>query len=170
MRSCRNSGTQVDVDFPAPHVMYLHRGWKTFAQIHILTTGLVFYFKLMENGLLSVKVFGDFGTRLKCCVESSTDDEDSSSSGSDEEDKDIDDEGSRGRMPGLTRRRARHPWAAPAAAPSAPDPFSRWGQLLELLGVASLGGWRGNAGEGEEGGWRAVKSEYDGTDAFVAYW
>ena len=55
---------------------------------------LVLYFKLMENGLLSVKVFGDFGTRLKCCVESSSNDEDSSSSGSDEEDSDSDDEGS----------------------------------------------------------------------------
>ena len=41
-----------------------------------------------------IKVFGDFGTRLKCCVESSSDDEDSSSSGSDEEDSDSDDEGS----------------------------------------------------------------------------
>ena len=47
----------------------------------------------MENGLLSVKVFGDLRTRLKCCVESSSDDEDSSSSGSDEEDSDSDNEG-----------------------------------------------------------------------------
>ena len=46
----------------------------------------------MENGLLSVKVFGDSETRLKCCVESSSDDEDSSSSGSDEEDSDSNDE------------------------------------------------------------------------------
>ena len=58
-----------------------------------LTVGLVLYFKLMEDDLLSVKVFGDLGTRLKCCVESSFDDEDSSSSGSDEEDSDSDDEG-----------------------------------------------------------------------------
>ena len=56
--------------------------------IHSLTVGLVLYFKLMEGGLLSVKVFGDLGTRLKCCVESSSDDEDSSSSGSDEEGSD----------------------------------------------------------------------------------
>jgi hypothetical protein len=94
MRGCGNGGTRVDVDFPAPHVMYLRRGWKTFARVHSLTAGLVLYFKLMENGLLSVKVFGDFGTRLKCCVESSSDDGDSSSSGSDEEDSDSDDEGS----------------------------------------------------------------------------
>ena len=93
MRGCGNGGTRVDVDFPAPRVMYLRRGWKTFARIHSLTAGLVLYFKLMEDGLLSVKVFGDFGTRLKCCVESSSDDEDSSSSGSDEEDSDSDDEG-----------------------------------------------------------------------------
>jgi hypothetical protein len=48
----------------------------------------------MENGLLSFKVFGDFGTHLKCCMGSSSDDGDSSSSGSDEEDSDSDDEGS----------------------------------------------------------------------------
>ena len=95
MRGCGNGCTQVDVDFPAPHVMYLRRGWKTFARIHSLTAGLVLYFKLMEGGLLSVKVFGDLGTRLKCCVESSSDDEDSSSSESDEEDSDSDDESSR---------------------------------------------------------------------------
>ena len=93
MRGCGTGGTRVNIDFPAPHVMYLRRGWKTFARIHSLTVGLVLYFKLMEGGLLSVKVFGDLGTPLKCCVESSSDDEDSSSSSSDEEDSDIDNEG-----------------------------------------------------------------------------
>ena len=92
MRGCENGSMRVDVDFPAPHVMYLRRGWKTFARAHSLSEGLVLYFKLMENGLLSVKVFGDLGTRLKCCVESSSDHEDSSSSGSDEEGIDSDDE------------------------------------------------------------------------------
>ena len=90
MRGCGNGGTWVDVDFPAPRVMYLRRGWKTFARIHSLTAGLVLYFKLMEDGLLSVKVFGEFGTHLKCCVESSSDgnsdDGSSSSSKTDEED------------------------------------------------------------------------------------
>ena len=93
MRGCGNGGTRVDVDFPAPHIMYLRHGWKTFARIHSLTAGLVLCFKLMENGLLSIKVFGDSGTRLKCCVESSFDDEDPSSSGSDKEDSDSGDEG-----------------------------------------------------------------------------
>ena len=95
MRGCGNGGTRVDVDFPAPRVMYLRRGWKTFARIHSLTAGLALYFKLMEDGLLSVKVFGEFGTRLKCYVESSSDgdsnDGSSSSSDSDEEDSGADD-------------------------------------------------------------------------------
>ena len=95
IRGYGNGGTRVDVDFPAPRVMYLRRGWKTSARIHSLTAGLVLYFKLMEDGLLSVKVFGDFGTRLKCCVESSSDgdsdDGSSSSSESDEEDSGADD-------------------------------------------------------------------------------
>ena len=95
MRGCGNGDTRVDVHFPVPHVMYLRRGWKTFAHIHSLTAGLVFYFKLMENGLLSVKVFGLLGTCLRCCVESSSDDETSSSSGNDKEDSDNDDEGAK---------------------------------------------------------------------------
>ena len=85
MRGCGNGGTQVDVDFPAPHVMYLHRGWKTFACLHSLTDGLALHFKLMEGGLLSAKIFRHFGTRVRCYVESSFDDEDSSSSESSKE-------------------------------------------------------------------------------------
>ena len=93
MRGCGNGSMRVDVDFPAPHIMYLRRGWKTFARVHSLTEGLVLNFKLMENDLLSVKVFGQLGTRRRCCVESSSVDEDSSSSRSDKEDSDSDDEG-----------------------------------------------------------------------------
>jgi hypothetical protein len=94
MRGCGNGGMWVDVDFPAPHIMYFHRGWKTFARAHSLSEGHVLQFKLMENGLLSVKVFGRSGIRLGCCVESSTDNETSSSSDSDEEDSYSDDDGS----------------------------------------------------------------------------
>ena len=86
MRGCGNGSMQVDVDFPAPHVMYLRRGWKTFARAHGVSEGHVLQFKLMESGLLSVKVFGNSGIRLGCCVESSTDDESSSSSDNNEED------------------------------------------------------------------------------------
>ena len=93
MRGCGISGTRVRVDFPAPHAMYLRRGWKTFARLHSLTDGLTLHFKLMEDGHLSVKVFGHLGTRARCCMESSSDDEDSSSNEGDEEDSDNDDEG-----------------------------------------------------------------------------
>ena len=91
MRGWGNGSMRVDIDFPAPHVMYLRRGWKTFAHAHSLSEGLVLHFKLMENGLLSVKVFGDLGTRLKCCVESSSDNGRTSSGESDEEDSEADD-------------------------------------------------------------------------------
>ena len=55
VRGCGISGTRARVDFPAPHLMYLRRGWKTFSHIHRLTEGLTLHFKLMEGGLLSVK-------------------------------------------------------------------------------------------------------------------
>lgn len=41
MRGCGNGGMRVDVDFPAPHVMYLRRGWKTFARAHGFSEGHV---------------------------------------------------------------------------------------------------------------------------------
>ncbi|KAM3348862.1 hypothetical protein ACQJBY_022212 [Aegilops geniculata] len=94
MRGCGNGGMRVDIDFPAPHVMYLRHGWKTFARPHGFSEGHVLQFKLMENGLLSVKIFGRSGGHLGCCAESSTDDGSSSSSESDEEDSDDDDDDS----------------------------------------------------------------------------
>ena len=94
MRGCGISGPRARVDFPSPRVMYLRRGWKTFAHIHHLTEGLTLHFKLMEGGPLSIKIFGHFETRVRCCLESSSDDEDSSSSESGEEDNYSDDEGS----------------------------------------------------------------------------
>ena len=100
MRGCGISGTRVRIAFPAPNVMYLDRGWKTFARIHSLMEGFTLHFKLMEGDLLSVKAFGCFGTRAKCCVDSSSDSEGSSSSESDEEGSDSDDEGSGRRSSG----------------------------------------------------------------------
>ena len=94
MRVCGDESTRVDVDFPAPHVMYLCRGWKTFAHAHNFSEGHILHFNLMETGLLSIKIFGRSGGRLGCCAESSTDDESSSSSESNEEDSDGDDDGS----------------------------------------------------------------------------
>ena len=94
MKGCCNGDMWVNRMFPAPHVMLLRRGWKTFARAHCLMKGHVLCFKLAESDLLSVKVFGCSGHRLGCCAESSTNGESSSSSESDEEDSDIDDEGS----------------------------------------------------------------------------
>lgn len=94
MRGCRNSSMWVNVDFPRPHVMYLRHGWKTFPRAHNLSEGHVLHFKLMENGLLSVKVFGSSGIHLGCRMESSTDDQSSSSSDPDKEDSASDDDGS----------------------------------------------------------------------------
>ena len=52
---------RVDVDLPAPHVMFFCRSWKTFAWAHNLSEGRVLHFKLMEADLLLVKVFGFLG-------------------------------------------------------------------------------------------------------------
>ena len=64
MKGCGNNGMRVDVDFPAPHVMFFCRGWKTFACAHSLLEGHVLHFKLMKADLLSIKVFGCFGARI----------------------------------------------------------------------------------------------------------
>ena len=93
-RGCGNGGMWVDVDFPAPHVMYLCRGRKTFARAHSLLVGHVLQFKLMESSLLSVEIFGCSGILLGCCAESSTGGESASMSESDKEDSDGDDDGS----------------------------------------------------------------------------
>ena len=93
MKWCCNGDMWVNTGFPAPQVMLLRRGWKTFARAHCLMDGHVLCFKLAESNLLSVKVFGCSGHMLGCCAESSTDGESSSSGESDEEDSDNDDEG-----------------------------------------------------------------------------
>ena len=59
-----------------------------------MSKGHVLQFKLMENSLLSVKVFRSSGVRLGCCAKSSTDDEISSSSDSDKEDSTSDNDNS----------------------------------------------------------------------------
>lgn len=94
MKGCCHGDMWVNTGFPAPQVMLLRRGWKTFARAHCLMDGHVLCFKPAESDLLSAKVFGRSGHRLGCCAESSTEGERSSSSESDEEDNDNDDEGS----------------------------------------------------------------------------
>ena len=94
MKGCCNCDMWVNTRFPAPQVMLLRRGWKTFTPAHCLMDGHILCFKLVESDFLSVKVFGRSRHRLGCCVESSTDGESSSLGESDEEDSDSDDEGS----------------------------------------------------------------------------
>ena len=93
MKGCCHNNMWVNTGFPAPHVMLLRRGWKTFARAHCLMKGHVLCFKLVESDLLSVKVFGSSGHRLGCCAESPTDDERSSSSDSDGEGTGGEDDG-----------------------------------------------------------------------------
>ena len=45
MSGCGNGSTWVNVGFPRPHIMYLRRGWKTFARSHNLSEGHVLHFK-----------------------------------------------------------------------------------------------------------------------------
>ena len=91
VRGCCNGVVWVNVEFPAPHVMLLRHGWKTFAHAHSLAEGHILHFKLLEANLLSIKVFRRPGARLGCCVESSLDEE-SSPSDSDEEDTNGEDD------------------------------------------------------------------------------
>ena len=86
MSGCCNDVVWVDVQFLAPHAMLLRHGWRTFAGTHYLADGHVLRFKLVEQDMLPVKVFGHVGAHLGCCKESSSDDKSSSSSDSDEED------------------------------------------------------------------------------------
>ena len=151
MRGCGNGSMWVDVDFPAPHVMYLRRRWKTFTRAHSLSEGLVLHFKLMENDLLSVKVFGNLGTHLRGCVESSPSDETSSSGESDEEDCDSDDEGvkwedahSNSSLPSAAAPSSASPSSlghAPCRGPSPPcSPSARSPSPLLCLHLPHLGG------------------------------
>ena len=156
MRGCGNSGTWADIEFPAPHVMYLRQGWKSFARIHSLTEGLTLHFKLMESGLLSVKIFGHFGTRVRCCVESSSDDEDSSSSKSGEEDNGSDDEDSGRQEDG--------------SSSGTGGPIIRVAGSLNFSGSPPWAAGVGRLRKRKRAGGKAVNSEYADTDAFVACW
>ena len=95
MRGFCNGSMLTDIEFPAPHVMLLRRGWKTFTHSDSLAAGQVLHFKLMDATLLSVKVFGRSGARLGCCAESSAYEESSSSSDCNKEDSDGDDDGAK---------------------------------------------------------------------------
>ncbi|KAE8782604.1 l-ascorbate oxidase-like protein [Hordeum vulgare] len=83
--SC-NGNVYAHIEYPMPRVIFLTRGWKTFARAHNFMAGHVLRFKLVEDDILSVKIYGHSGARLGYCKESSSDTKSSSSSESDEED------------------------------------------------------------------------------------
>ncbi|KAE8793605.1 l-ascorbate oxidase-like protein [Hordeum vulgare] len=86
VHGCCNGAVHGDVEYPAPRVMFLRRGWKTFARAHNFVAGHVLRFKLVEVYTLFVKIYGHSVARLGYCEESSSDAESSSSSDNDEED------------------------------------------------------------------------------------
>ncbi|KAE8778811.1 l-ascorbate oxidase-like protein [Hordeum vulgare] len=86
VHGCCNGAVHADIEYPKPHVMFLRRGWKTFARVHNFMEGHVLRFKLVEADMVPVKIYGHSGAHLGYCEESSTDAESSSSSDIDEED------------------------------------------------------------------------------------
>ncbi|KAE8809894.1 l-ascorbate oxidase-like protein [Hordeum vulgare] len=85
MHGCGNGAEPVDVEHPEPRLLFLGRGWKSFARAHNLWDGNVLRFKMMADNLLSVKLYGSSGVRLGCYEESSSWTESPSSHGRDEE-------------------------------------------------------------------------------------
>ena len=120
----------------------------------------------MEDGLFSGKVFGDFGTRLKCCVESSSDgdsdDGSSSSSESDEEDSGADDESDL--ASGALRL------GGCGSSSICTWPLLRWsfaGGGASSLNFSGPSPWATSVGrlrKRKRAGGKAIKSEYAGTD------
>ncbi|KAE8805623.1 L-ascorbate oxidase-like protein [Hordeum vulgare] len=85
MHSCCNSAGYIDVEYPTTRVMFLRRGWNTFARANNFMEGHVLYLKLMEADMLSVKIYGHSGACLGYCEESSSEAKRSSSSDSDKD-------------------------------------------------------------------------------------
>ncbi|KAE8811128.1 L-ascorbate oxidase-like protein [Hordeum vulgare] len=79
VHGCGNGAVTVAVEQPRPQLLFLGRGWKSFARAHNLWDGHVLRFKMMADNLLSVKIYGSSGVRLSCCKESSSNTESPSS-------------------------------------------------------------------------------------------
>ncbi|KAE8790989.1 l-ascorbate oxidase-like protein [Hordeum vulgare] len=90
---CSNGAVPVAVEQPGPRLLFLVRGWKSFARAHNLWDGNVLRFKMMADNLLSDKIYGSSGVRLSCCEESSSGTGSPSSRGSDEDGTDGSDDG-----------------------------------------------------------------------------
>ncbi|KAE8806757.1 L-ascorbate oxidase-like protein [Hordeum vulgare] len=80
-----NGTVPVVVEQPGLRLLFLVRGWKSFARSHNLWDGHVLRFKMMSDNLLFVKIYGISGVRLGCYKESSSGTESPSSHEGNEE-------------------------------------------------------------------------------------
>ncbi|KAE8782629.1 L-ascorbate oxidase-like protein [Hordeum vulgare] len=85
VHDCGNGAVPVAVEHPVPRLLFLSRGWKSFARAHKLWDGHVLRIKMMMDNLLSIKLYGSSGGCLGCCEESSSGTDNLSSSEGDEE-------------------------------------------------------------------------------------
>ncbi|KAE8785257.1 l-ascorbate oxidase-like protein [Hordeum vulgare] len=53
-----NDAILVAVEQSGPRLLFLDRGWKSFARAHNLWDGHVLFFKMMADNLLSVNIYG----------------------------------------------------------------------------------------------------------------
>ncbi|KAE8776486.1 L-ascorbate oxidase-like protein [Hordeum vulgare] len=81
------------VEQSGPRLLFLGRGWKSFARAHSLWDGHVVRLKMMADNLLSIKIYESSGARLSCCEESSSGTESTSSREGDEDGTDGSDNG-----------------------------------------------------------------------------
>ncbi|KAE8791817.1 L-ascorbate oxidase-like protein [Hordeum vulgare] len=72
VHGCGNDAMPVAVEQPGSRLLFLGRGWKSFARAHNLWDGHVLHFKMMADNLLFVKIYGSSGVRLSYCEESSS--------------------------------------------------------------------------------------------------
>ncbi|KAE8815078.1 l-ascorbate oxidase-like protein [Hordeum vulgare] len=93
VHGCGNGVVPVVVEHPRPQLLFLDRGWKSFARAHNLWDGHVLRFKMTVDNLLSVKLYGSSGACLGCCEEISRSTDNPSSYGGDEEGSDGSDSG-----------------------------------------------------------------------------
>ncbi|KAE8794179.1 L-ascorbate oxidase-like protein [Hordeum vulgare] len=91
VHGCGNDAVPVTVEQPGPRLLFLGRGWKSFARAHNLWDRHILRFKMMADNLLSVKIYGSSRVRLGCCEESSSRTDSPSSHESDEDGSDSSD-------------------------------------------------------------------------------
>lgn len=84
---CYNKSSWVEVEVSPAGFVFLNRGWKSFARTHGFKEGHILHFKFDGAAALFVKVFGEAGGRLGCCMESCNSSGHFSSGGSESDDQ-----------------------------------------------------------------------------------